>query len=165
MTNDQSGSWRQSCFLDLLCERICATMRLALVSNHDNGRCAFKAPYMPKSMLSVFQTHHLIASSHGVSNVSVLLWSAHFQGGENRDIERQSMGLSLGDTLVTPEDDLKIPPGLEFRLSGRWGSGTGIFLSSFCGALNDEIDVDKHRIMSSPQLTQQGWSQDWHLAR
>lgn len=37
------------------------------------------------------------------------------------------MGLSLGDTLETHEDDLKILSGLEFRLSGRWGHALVFF--------------------------------------
>lgn len=37
------------------------------------------------------------------------------------------MGLSLGDTLETPEDDLKIPSGLEFRLSERLGQALVFF--------------------------------------
>lgn len=34
----------------------CAIMRMSVVNGCDNGRCKFMFPYMPESMLRVFQT-------------------------------------------------------------------------------------------------------------
>lgn len=97
MLKYHSGRWRKKLFSwTCYMEEICATVGMTAVRAHDNSWCTFHSSYMPRSMLSDFK-YHLISPSPRISKVQEPWLSAHFQNWKNGDIERQLLGLNLGD--------------------------------------------------------------------
>ena len=99
--SSETGSWIQSCFKDPLCERICATMRMALVSDRDNGGCTFKSSCMPRCMLTVFRTSsHSILSQH-LQGWGIIMINSSSERRNQGHWALNSMGWDLGQWVST----------------------------------------------------------------